>query len=245
MKKHILFLICSIILCSCNEVYDIEWFSPGLSPDSFRIEDRYRLERSLTSVPEYGLSINFRINSENCSWKFINVPDWITITPMSANNSCNVSIQVHENLTPYSRTGTFGIQIEGLPENSTGTLTVKQDAGDAYIEISKDHVNCYESKSDYLRFWCSGKKQTLIIPINTNLSDIPVSFEDCSWVTANYDKVLQSLKINVEENNTDDLRQVWFDIKLNGLNKNRVYLVQHKNGLGLKNSPYPDGNING
>jgi len=104
MKLKYIFLLYLSILCSCSEDIDTDCI-PSRSYFSINRSD-------LETFSGLGGSQYVQIESENCIWSFTEVPDWISITPMSGNSSSEIQIQVKRNLG-YRRRAEVIIEIQG------------------------------------------------------------------------------------------------------------------------------------
>ncbi len=82
----------------------------------------------------------FNVKCKNVSWEFVNVPDWITIQPLSGNSDMNIELRVKSNPSANAdRQCSISLKsVQG--ENYSIELTVSQLAAEPFIQISDETV---------------------------------------------------------------------------------------------------------
>jgi hypothetical protein len=82
----------------------------------------------------------FNVKCKNVSWEFVNVPDWITIQPLSGNSDMNIELRVKSNPSANAdRQCSISLKsVQG--KNYSVELTVSQLAAEPFIQISDETV---------------------------------------------------------------------------------------------------------
>ena len=137
------------------------------------------------------------VTSTNVEWEFVNVPDWIQISPMRGSKNSNqlVSITCKENTTVKDRIGVFVFRSRGNDWNYSTSVTVSQvrsvyqaipesdsivfawTASQAIVNINANNDEWTVNPQRDLSGWCTVVKKTGAIEINCseNASIVPRS----------------------------------------------------------------------
>ena len=100
MKKHILLALSMIVLCACGGGDDGD--APEISKDYLNVTPNVQLLAD-------GQSIDISITA-NCSWTITKDADWLTVSPMTGNNSQSVTITAGRNATGAERTAVLTVK---------------------------------------------------------------------------------------------------------------------------------------
>lgn len=186
MNRHIIsILISGIILLLCNSCdknsFDKD-YAPGLSSHYLHLSgDTIAFEANAQSL-QY-----IQVSAENISWQFLNVPSWISVTPISGSGSETITIKATENTSQGNmRTGSLVLASVSDDFDFMQEIFVCQDAWEPNIYVSQeDLLFSYEASS-------------MEIDVNANFH-WDVSMSD-SWLNAVPSEDRKTLTITVQEN---------------------------------------------
>ncbi len=143
-----------------------------------------------------GTLSNERITASQ-DWSFIDVPDWLSISPLSGTGNSEFSLTVGEHNVISSRYAVFFIESQGKD------LTVQRR-----MDVLQLGVNPYISFPESTKT-VSGAAQTISITVDTNIDDaaFTVSHDEYPWVNdITYSNKI--LGISIDANSTTKSRSI-------------------------------------
>ena len=107
MKKiyYLILLITSIVLNACSDSIVEEIYYPSLTNQLLTVNPKE------ITFSEFGESKTLTISTLKTSWKFVDYPEWITITPNSGDARSTVTVTASQNTSAdVTRTCVFYLQ---------------------------------------------------------------------------------------------------------------------------------------
>lgn len=207
MHKHDIYLLMIAILgilTGCNNLNYRDTYIPSL--------EYYGLEVSQTYFDFYtseAVSESFEVYSENTSWRFTSLPEWISLNPNKGNDSQTIEMSLTENTSADgNRTGLFTLNSDSDDWKYSIGMSVTQAMARSYLEVEETYVDF------------GGLSGSESVNINTN-SHWEVSCNQ-SWVILSADNDDNVLTISVEANPSNSYRQATVNIV--NANNDKAYI---------------------
>lgn len=211
MRKiyYLILLITSIVLNACSDSIVEEKYYPSLTNQLLTVNPKE------ITFSEFGESKTLTISTLKTSWKFVDYPEWITITPNSGNASSTVTVTASQNTSAdVTRTCVFYLQ------STDPTWEYK-----AYVSATQKNANAFISPSPSSLSFDAGSS-TKFVSITSN-----VKWEvNCNetWISVLQTK--EGFDVNVEENTTGAARNAI--IQINGESiSSTINVSQQANGV--------------
>ena len=163
-----------MLLSSCDDMFEIfgDNFTPSLSAHYLNTTNTsFGDSWSPDAYKEY-----FKVESFNTSWKFTNVPEWISLYPQSGSTSASVTLSAKENTLATDRTAVFYLNSTESDWHYGKAMSVSQGEAKAYLNVDKSS----------LTFGGGTSSQTIKISSN------------CVWTTSNSSSWISTSKNNNE-----------------------------------------------
>ncbi len=180
--KHITTLLFILICIGCEDEYiSTDKFMPSLEAHYLRCS-----ENDFFFYASKEASEQFNVESMNTSWRFSEVPDWISISPNSGNESSSVCLTVSENIYESGRSSIFYLQ-SSLPEwDFSRALSCNQSGASAKLTIDNTSLTF------------GGGTETQTVKVEANCTWSATSSD--SWISLKVDKDNGELKVSVSPN---------------------------------------------
>ena len=202
-------MIACIILNACSDSVVGEMYSPSLTNQLLSVSPN-----ELT-FSEYGESKILTVSTLNTSWKFVDYPEWITITPSSGNASSTVTVTANQNASAdVTRTCVFYLQSMDPKWEYKAYVSVTQKNAEAFISPSPSS----------LVFDASSSTQSVIVNSNVNWE------VKCNETWVNVSQTKEGFDVKVEENTTGAARNTIIQIIGNDIIEN-INVSQQANGV--------------
>ncbi len=150
----------------------------------------------------------FDADSKNVNWYFDNIPECLTIYPMSseiANNEFygGIHFQIEPNPTVEERELAFQFHHDASGRMETFDLKCHQSGSIAMLKWVEDENN------STLATVINSEAATFEIPVKTTVPDVTCSSSNPEAFSINYDTRNKKLVITASKNNTGALRETW------------------------------------
>lgn len=201
--RHIIYIAAALVAGACSEELDTLVEDGKYLPGT---EEGGAAGSILVASPS---SFDFSATTEtgalrcdvtaNGDWTVANIPEWITISPTYGSGNGYFSVLPDDNESFEPREATFTIKLDN--SRVERTLTVRQRALSPYLRFEDEETYGYGSGTTYI----SAMDAVYEIKLNTNVSDIRVSF-DYAWGNPAYDAYSKTIRFTVSKNNLSELR---------------------------------------
>lgn len=211
MKKiyYLILLITSIVLNACSDSIVEEIYYPSLTNQLLTVNPKE------ITFSEFGESKTLTISTLKTSWKFVDYPEWITITPNSGDARSTVTVTASQNTSAdVTRTCVFYLQ------STDPNWKYK-----VYVSATQKNANAFITPSPSSLSFDAGSS-TKSVSITSN-----VKWEvNCNetWISVLQTK--EGLDVNVEENTTGVARNAIIQIN-GGSISSTLNVNQQANGV--------------
>lgn len=202
MKKKLLFIVLvagAALLTACQESSEMS----SKVKVSLHATYLHPEQVDLQLHDAEGGTLVFTIQSQDTPWTILEVPDWMTVNPMSGNSTTTVSVTLTKNELASSRVGIFTLSSATEEWAYQKKITVSQDGAKPYL------------KMDDLAFSFDGAAHQEKVSAISNF-DWEVSFENGGpiWLTVTSNG--KEMTLNVTPNDTQEARYETVLIKYKG-----------------------------
>ena len=211
MKKiyYLILLITSIFLNACSDSIVEEIYYPSLTNQLLTVNPKE------ITFSEFGESKTLTISTLKTPWKFVDYPEWITITPNSGDASSTVTVTASQNTSAdVTRTCVFYLQ------STDPNWEYK-----AYVSATQKNANAFITPSPSSLSFDAGAS-TKSVSITSN-----VKWEvNCNetWISVLQTK--EGFDVSVEENTTGAVRNAIIQIN-GGSISSTLNVSQQANGV--------------
>lgn len=146
---------------SCSEEYEMGngKYKVSLIPHKLRVsssnsysmktlldDDNNFAGYEISETTGHAMTYNLKVEAENTPWKFIDIPDWITLSPASGNSSEAVTMTVNANSpTETERQVTLALESTDPEWEYSIPITIKQVAASPSLS-KKDYFSSFTSQ---------------------------------------------------------------------------------------------------
>jgi len=146
---------------SCSEEYEMGngKYKVSLIPHKLRVsssnsysmktlldDDNNFAGYEISETTGHAMTYNLKVEAENTPWKFIDIPDWITLSPASDNSSEAVTMTVNANSpTETERQVTLALESTDPEWEYSIPITIKQVAASPSLS-KKDYFSSFTSQ---------------------------------------------------------------------------------------------------
>lgn len=202
-------VIACLFLHACSDSAVSEMYSPSLTNQLLSVSPK-----ELT-FSEFGESKTLTVSALNNSWKFVDYPDWLTITPNSGDASSTVTVTASQNQSAdVTRTCVFYLQSTNTAWEYKAYVSASQKNAEPYITLSPSSLSFDASSS------------TKSVNISSNVKWEATCNE--IWLTAL--QTNDGIEVKVEENTTGVAKNGIIQIFGEGVSKS-LSVFQQANGV--------------
>ena len=158
-----------------------------------------------------------KVVAENMKWEFADIPDWMTVTPISGSGDAEVKIEVNENTEAKTRVGLLSFRSVDSPWNYSTGVTVSQYRAPYQISLPVDTV----------QIGADGGNKTVKVETNTDTWTIVVP-ESMNWCTAI--KTEEGLVLTITGNQGNESRRGVIELHTDDVSA-FLTVTQHKAGV--------------
>lgn len=189
-----------------NTVMSLERMSLNLSAGSAQFDTYQQSGQTVT------------VRAENIDWEFTDIPEWISVTPVSGSGDTEVRIEISENPVAVNRVGVLTFRSVGSAWNYSTPYTVSQYRAPYSISLPVDTVQVLSESTT----------RTVQVDVNTDTWKIIIP-ESMDWCTAR--KAEGGLVITVDENSAAYARKGVIELHTDDVS---AYLTVSQHPAGVK-----------
>lgn len=184
MRAYFKILICIPILTAMVSCQDSE-VDTSFVPS---VEGHYiDISQNSLSFPSSGGDIAAQLTTNKSPWAFSDAPEWLSINPLSGDNSANITFTAEKNLSAdITRTSVFYLMSTDDNWKYRYFMSAQQSAATPYLDLSSYSIQF------------KGATGTERIGVSTNTKFQAMCTE--SWVHADISESYDIVEITVEEN---------------------------------------------